>query len=60
MLHLETMLTVMMGVAMYLNLRERWWNWQMDIDGDKNIMHTENAYFDATHSQIHGFKSFGL
>ena len=32
----------------------------MDIDGDKNIMQTENAYFDATHSQVHGLKSFGL
>ena len=33
---------------------------KIDIDGDKNIMQTENAYFDATHSQVHGFKSFGL
>ena len=33
---------------------------KMDIDGDENIMQTENAYFDATHSQVHGFKSFGL
>ena len=33
---------------------------KMDIDGDKNIMKTENAYFDATHSRVHGFKSFGL
>ena len=33
---------------------------KMDIDGDKNIMQTENAYFDATHSRVHGFKSFGL
>ena len=33
---------------------------KMDIDGDKNIMQTENAYFDATHSWVHGFKSFGL
>ena len=33
---------------------------KMDIDGDENIMQTENAYFDATHSRVHGFKSFGL
>ena len=33
---------------------------KMDIDGDDNIMQTENAYFDATHSRVHGFKSFGL
>ena len=32
---------------------------KMDIDGDENIMQTENAYFDATH-RVHGFKSFGL
>ena len=33
---------------------------KMDIDGDQNIMQTENAYFNATHSRVHGFKSFGL
>ena len=33
---------------------------KMDIDGDENIMQTDNAYFDATHSRVHGFKSFGL
>ena len=33
---------------------------KMDIDGDEDIMQTENAYFDATHSRVHGFKSFGL
>ena len=33
---------------------------KMDIDGDKNIMQTENAYLDATHRQVHGFKNFGL
>ena len=33
---------------------------RMDINGDKNIMQTENTYFDATHSWVHGFKSFGL
>ena len=33
---------------------------KMDIDGDDKIMQTENVYFDATHSRVHGFKSFGL
>ena len=33
---------------------------KMDIDGDDNTMQTKNAYFDATHSRVHGFKSFGL
>ena len=33
---------------------------KMDIDGDDNIMQTKNAYFNATHSRVHGFKSFGL
>ena len=33
---------------------------KMDIDSDKNIVQTGNAYFNATHSQVHGFKSFGL
>ena len=33
---------------------------KMDIDGDKNIMQTENAYFDSTHSWVHGFRNFGL
>ena len=33
---------------------------KMDINGDENIMQTENAYFDATHSRVHGFKNFGL
>ena len=33
---------------------------KMDIDGDDNIMQNENAYFDATHSRVHGVKSFGL
>ena len=33
---------------------------KMDIDGDENIMQTENAYFNATHCRVHGFKSFRL
>ena len=33
---------------------------KMDIDGPQNTMQTENAYFDATHSRVHGLKSFGL
>ena len=33
---------------------------KMDRDGDDNIMQTENAYFDATHSRMHCVKSFGL
>ena len=32
----------------------------MDIDGPYNILQEENAYFDATHTQVHGFKLFGL
>ena len=33
---------------------------RMDIDEPYNILQEENAYFDATHTQVHGFKSFGL
>ena len=33
---------------------------QMDIDEPYNILQEENPYFDATHTQVHGFKSFGL
>ena len=32
----------------------------MDIDGEPNILQMENAYFDATHTQVYGFKSLGL
>ena len=32
----------------------------MDVDGEPNILQTENAYFDATHTQVYGFKSLGL
>ena len=33
---------------------------QMDIDGPLNGMQLENAYFDATHRRVHGFKSLVL
>ena len=32
----------------------------MDQDGPNNLLQTENAYFDATHSCVHGFKTIGL
>ena len=33
----------------------------MDVDSpEKSVLQEENAYFDATHTQIHGFKSLGL
>ena len=32
----------------------------MDQDGPDNILQMENAYFDATHSCVHGFKTMGL
>ena len=32
----------------------------MDVDGPDNILQLENAYFDATFSRVHGFKSLGL
>ena len=32
----------------------------MDQDGEENLLQMENAYFDATHSRVHGFKTFGL
>ena len=32
----------------------------MDIDGEPNLLQMENAYFDATHTQVYGFKSLGL
>ena len=32
----------------------------MDQDGPDNLLQTENAYFDATHSHVHGFKTIGL
>ena len=33
---------------------------QMDVKGPDNILQEENAYFDATHTRVHGFKSLGL
>ena len=33
---------------------------QMDQDGQENLLQMENAYFDATHSHVHGFKTIGL
>ena len=33
---------------------------QMDVEGPENIQQEENAYFDATHTRVHGFKSLGL
>ena len=32
----------------------------MDINGEPNLLQMENAYFDATHTQVYGFKSLGL
>ena len=33
---------------------------QMGIEGPENILQEENAFFDATHTRVHGFKSLGL
>ena len=33
---------------------------RMDINKPYNILQEENAYFDATHTRVHSFKSFGL
>ena len=32
----------------------------MDGDGEPNLLQMENAYFDATHTHVYGFKSLGL
>ena len=32
----------------------------MDVDGEPNLLQMENAYFDATHTRVYGFKSLGL
>ena len=32
----------------------------MDVDGEHNLLQLENAYFDATHTRVYGFKSLGL
>lgn len=29
---------------------------RMDINGPYNILQEENAYFDVTHTRVHGFK----
>ena len=28
-----------------------------DVEGPDNILQEENAYFDATHTRVHGFRS---
>ena len=33
---------------------------RMDINGEENGLQKENAYFDAMHTRVHGFKSFAL
>ena len=33
---------------------------QMDVDAEENILQLENAYFDATHTRVYGFKTFAL
>ena len=30
----------------------------MDVEGPENILQLENAYFDATHTRVYGFKTF--
>ena len=32
----------------------------MDQDGPENILQLKNAYLDATHTRVYGFKTFGL
>ena len=32
----------------------------MDVNGPEDGLQMENAYFDATHTRVHGFKSFTL
>ena len=32
----------------------------MDVDGEPNLLQMENAYFDATHTCVCGFKSLGF
>ena len=32
----------------------------MDVNGSEDGLQMENAYFDATHTRVHGFKSFAL
>ena len=33
---------------------------QMDVNGEPNLLQLENAYFDATHTRVYGFKSLGM
>ena len=33
---------------------------RMDVNGEEDRLQKENAYFDATHTRVHGFKSFTL
>ena len=33
---------------------------RMDVNGGEDGLQKENAYFDATHTRVHGFKSFAL
>ena len=33
---------------------------QMDVDGEPNLLQLENAYFDATHTRVYGFKSLEM
>ena len=32
----------------------------MDVNGPEEDLQKENAFFDVTHTRVHGFKSFGL
>ena len=32
----------------------------MDVEGPENILQLENAYFDATHTRVYGFKTFAM
>ena len=32
----------------------------MDVDGPENILQLENAYFDATHTRVYGFKTLAM
>ena len=33
---------------------------RIDISGEEDRLQKENAYFDATHTRVHRFKSFAL
>ena len=32
----------------------------MNVEGPENILQLENAYFDATHTKVYGFKTFAM